>query len=649
MILDELVLHNVGTFAGRQSVQFTIVGGLNGSGKTTLLEAIHLALYGALAQPSRRHRGSYETYLRGLIHHGVSAKVGATVELEFHAHREGSRRTYRVIRSWQESTSGVREALDVLVDGHSDPTLTATWSEQVDTFLPRGIAGLFFFDGEQIEALADIDRSRQVLDSALAALLGLDLVDRLSTDLAVLRRRHRSQNLPNDLRELVEERQRVVTAARQAEEDATAGEAELRASLELATKRLHKAAERYRSAGGDLVGQRETAEAQVVVHRAGLARLDEELREIAGGVAPLLQVRRALEDLAGQSAREAAAASQQLVLNEIQQRDASVLDHLQAAGANASIFKKVQAFLEADRAERLLASDVPAIVELGDPAATFYLLAESLPAVDQRVTQLLADRVALLGRIDDADRMVAAIPDPESLESLLEGRRDAQLLVDRAAAALANADERASSLHAERARAENAYESAMDRAANQSLAADDDRRLVDHADRVRETLQALKIATTRRHLDRISRYVLEALTQLMRKQTLVADVSIDAETYTLELTHSSGRLVDAQELSAGERQLLAVALLWGLARASGQPLPVVIDTPLGRLDSSHRQHLLDRYFPFASHQVILLSTDTEIDKEAQKRLSNHVGHAYHLDFDAERGATTIAPGYFWRD
>ena len=106
----------------------------------------------------------------------------------------------------------------------------------------------------------------------------------------------------------------------------------------------------------------------------------------------------------------------------------------------------------------------------------------------------------------------------------------------------------------------------------------------------------------------------------MRKDNLITDISIDPATYAVELRGSSGQQLAAGQLSVGERQMLAVAMLWGLARAAGQPLPVVIDTPLGRLDSSHRSHLLDRYFPQASHQVILLSTDTEVDAAACKRL-----------------------------
>ena len=55
-------------------------------------------------------------------------------------------------------------------------------------------------------------------------------------------------------------------------------------------------------------------------------------------------------------------------------------------------------------------------------------------------------------------------------------------------------------------------------------------------------------------------------------------------------------------------------MLWALGRTSGRPLPVIIDTPLARLDSDHRRLLVENYFPQASHQVILLSTDTEVDQ-----------------------------------
>jgi DNA sulfur modification protein DndD len=128
---------------------------------------------------------------------------------------------------------------------------------------------------------------------------------------------------------------------------------------------------------------------------------------------------------------------------------------------------------------------------------------------------------------------------------------------------------------------------------------------------------------------------------------LIEDVKIDPETFELQLFGREGRKIDPSDLSAGERQLTALSLLWGLARASERPLPLIIDTPLGRLDSTHRQLLLERYLPKASHQVIVLSTDTEVDAEALDELGESVGRTYRLVHSNERQSTTVEPGYFF--
>jgi DNA sulfur modification protein DndD len=114
----------------------------------------------------------------------------------------------------------------------------------------------------------------------------------------------------------------------------------------------------------------------------------------------------------------------------------------------------------------------------------------------------------------------------------------------------------------------------------------------------------------------------------------------------LTLFDRHGDVLSPEQLSAGERQLLAIALLWGLAKASGRPLPTAIDTPLGRLDTTHRMHLIERYLPFASHQVLLLSTDEEITGDYLKSLRPWIGRTYHLAYDDKAGRTAVAPGYF---
>ena len=142
--------------------------------------------------------------------------------------------------------------------------------------------------------------------------------------------------------------------------------------------------------------------------------------------------------------------------------------------------------------------------------------------------------------------------------------------------------------------------------------------------------------------------VADCFNQLCRKHGLVKRIEIDPQTFAVTLIDQQNRSIAKEELSAGEKQIYAIAMLWGLAKTSGRPLPMIIDTPLGRLDSDHRRRLIEHYFPYASHQVVVLSTDTELDKQNFDMLSPHVSHAYHLVYDQIENSTQAEPRYFWR-
>ncbi len=176
---------------------------------------------------------------------------------------------------------------------------------------------------------------------------------------------------------------------------------------------------------------------------------------------------------------------------------------------------------------------------------------------------------------------------------------------------------------------------------------EDDHRIVAYSGKACTTLLRFREAVVGRHLQRIQEFILEGYRQLLRKKSLIASVKINPANFGVELFNADDDRVLPDRLSAGERQLLAVSILWGLARASGYSLPVVIDTPLGRLDASHRTNLVERYFPRASHQVLLLSTDKEIDEEYYELLKPKIGRSYRLEFSDKDRATRVVPGYFW--
>ena len=101
-----------------------------------------------------------------------------------------------------------------------------------------------------------------------------------------------------------------------------------------------------------------------------------------------------------------------------------------------------------------------------------------------------------------------------------------------------------------------------------------------------------------------------------------------------------------EQLSAGEKQMFAISILWGLALSSGYKLPVIIDTPMARLDSAHRTNFINKYLPNASSQVIVLSTDEEINGKYLDDIREYLNMTYTLVYDETEKCSTISPGYF---
>ena len=91
---------------------------------------------------------------------------------------------------------------------------------------------------------------------------------------------------------------------------------------------------------------------------------------------------------------------------------------------------------------------------------------------------------------------------------------------------------------------------------------------------------------------------------------------------------------------------MVISILWALAICSKKKLPVIIDTPLSRLDSAHRTSLITTYFPNASDQTIILSTDSEIDQKYYELMKGNVGDEFTLEYDDKSKCTHIQRGYF---
>jgi len=657
MILNELVLRNFGIYSGEHSIQLApptpqkpiiLFAGLNGRGKTTVLDAVQLALFGKRAVCSNRGILAYEEYLQRCVHRNCPPESEAGVELQFSIRIEGKPRAYRIQRSWKMKGDSISFRTEAFCDGEFDRVLTDLWDEQVEEFVPAKIAGLFFFDGDKIEAFADIDHSSEILATAIHSLLGLDLVDRLCTDLVVLERRKHATKQGESDREGVRNAENNLNALKARRKDLVESRASCQNDLDRREKILRAVDTRFRSEGGNLYEQRDVIRVQL---EALARRLQESLARLidhASGVLPLLLIRPLLHAVDDQVKKETLAAESANTGALLEARDTAFM-RFAAGVVRPDAAASIATYLKRDRAARLLSRCEEIYQHLGDGGREQLSLLLSV-----RLDEMLAvakkgiEEVAIQKKeLDEFERKQAAMPDSEIIADIVKEQQAARSAVVEASARLTLLDEELRRLEQEYVRVLSTLQSKFEQAVSADFEREDASRVVTYSQRVRQSLNDFRGKVLVRHVQRIEHLILDCFKQLLRKESLLGALRIDVQRFKLRLEDRDGRELHPDRLSAGERQLLAVSILWGLARASGRPLPAIIDTPLGRLDSFHRTHLVERYFPYASHQVLLLSTDKEIDREYFEKLKPWVGRSYHLKFDDKSGSTSIDEGYFW--
>ena len=656
MILKRLTLNNFGVYRGRHVVELDppsdqrpviLIGGLNGGGKTTFLDALQLALYGRAAEGSNRGDLPYDEYLRRSVHRGVDPHDGASVEVELTHVTRGKLEALHVRRWW--SGRDKRDRIEVCVNGALDPLLTEGWAERVEELMPARLSRFFFFDGEKIEALADLDRSASALRTAIHVLLGLDLVDQLVTDLQVIERRKRAERRSDAERQEVETLEAEVTALRARRDELVQECAAALNVADRARKVLADAEQAFRLGGGNALETQKRVEGEIEQAEKDLAGVEDTLREDAEGIAPLLLVTGLLTQVAQDDAAEGARAEARALGKLLAGRDARALAAATSAGANRKVVDALVKLFDADRRAREAAADGPSHRPLSAEARAALAgvqaqLAEEVPA---RIRRRVAEADALCEKLAALERTKDTTPEEERVAALSATRAEAK-------AAAARAEEASAAAEAEHARVTREHDHKADRWERVAKKAAEERkeeeaaaRVVVYAERVRGTMKRFREAILDRRIRRIEALVLEGFQQLLRKKTLITGLSIDPRTFGMTLYGADRHELSPERLSAGERQLLAVSIIGALMRASGRSLPVVIDTPLGRLDSVHRDRLVEHYFPYAGHQVILLSTDEEIDQRHYAKLKPHIGRSYLLRHDDKTGSTTVEPGYFF--
>ena len=661
MIFLELTLENFGPYRGKQVIDLRpkihdnvispiiLFGGMNGGGKTTLMDAMRLALYGQRAQCSTRGNLSYPDFLKQAVNKQTLAHEETSVELLFEHIVKNMQVEFRVKRRWTKNPKNGKDILGILIDDWPDSAWVETWDERIEDFFPIGISNLFLFDGEQVKELADLDSPPNVVVQAIQSLLGLELSERLAVDLDILANRKRKQLADSKDLAYLEEIETKLNQYKSEKDAAEIAVEELKIKAGIAKKKLNQAKEKFKLEGGKIAGERSQLEKKLEDEKEKAKQQRERLCELASEGLPLNLIQPLLIQAQNQGKQELNWEKAKIAQDFIKDRDQRLFQYLEKLNIAKKQLESVKIYLETDyqnltenhpnQEKIFLEIDDKIFSQLG----TF--LDHQLPSQIQQSQDVLEALIIIEDTLSSLDTQLAIAAPPEVYEQLLETVSQAQTEYTKIETAIEDAEQRSKKCYTEYEKAKKDLEKYSQNTIDRKNA----NHIIETISKVQDSLKIFKEKLTLKKLNKLEVEVTECFRYLLHKSDLVHRVVIATEDFSLSLYDPQGQPVEKHRLSAGEKQLLAIAFLWGLARVSGLNLPIAIDTPLGRLDSSHRQNLIERYFPAASHQVILLSTDTEIaEKEINSlREQDAIAREYLLKYDPKQRQTCIEIGYFF--
>lgn len=628
-----------------------LVGGMNGAGKTSIMEAINICLYGA------KPEWLYKYINRKELSKG-NAYVSFELELETDEHE-----TILIHRSWSAGATekpqykDLEEKLVVVKDGKRVSVQNKEmWQDFINATIPKSITQFFFFDGEKIQEIAADDHSEVRLQTSLEAALGIQYISRLANDILYLKQEERKgfveisdEDIEYKESELKKE-QRKLQSKKQERDD-------LNSELENFKKEKDEAQERFKAIfsidaeTSEIVKQKEKKRIQLS-NKAN--QLENQIKTLNEQFLPWAMAGKLFDSIKKQIEAERDSIKQNALASNAKDLAKQIVEKLEKP--DPIIEKPLSSEQKAKLEERVFdllaqnkgSEDIRKILNLSerDAAKVLNRIEEVEQSDVMQLEQLLKEKEELDAEIRSIDTSLsnaASESEKELFETLQNTIESCQTQIGRISVRLSNVNEeivmienRIKDIELEINKLYEKHNISKDRAD-----------FIQECDAIANLLNTYIVKLRKAKVQMLQEKTFEMYKMLSSKSGLIKDLEINDKTYEIIIRDRSGHEMKKSGLSAGEKEVFAVSLLWGLAQTSQLHLPIIIDTPLSRLDSVHRDNIVNHYFPNAADQVIILSTDTEVDSNYFKNLEPHLTGAARLEFSQINEITTVKEGYFW--
>jgi DNA sulfur modification protein DndD len=663
MKFQKLIIENYKSFqfpteinfpGGEENQSIFLIGGMNGAGKTSIMEAVNFCLYGGKVADIYR-----------AINRKEKARGNASVSFELTIETDDLSELI-VKRSWSAGAidapkpNDLTERLVVVRDGKRVSVQNKQmWQDFIRATFPPSITQFFFFDGEKIQEIAADDHSEVRLKSSLESALGIEYINRLSSDVLYLKQEERKgfveisdEDLDFKRSELKREKSKLDRKNKERKET--------KEELDQFKVQYEEAKQRFQATFNtepetkDSIRQNEKKRIQASNR---LSQVESEIKSLSEKFLPFSiagklfegirkQIENERESLQGEAIREHAAELAKKIIRVVEEPEPIYKEKLSPAKMSEleqRIYKLLKDGTSINDITRILnlsdrdASRVLHHMESLETSEIFLIkpLLEEKRELETLVLQLEASLQVGVSTELDKELFNQLQSEMDSCSTQI-GRKTEQLrLIEE------NILRHKKRVHEIEIEIETLYEKH-----NISKEKSD---FINECDAIAGLLNQFIVRLRKNKVHLLQEKTFEMYKLLSSRSGLIKDLSIDDKSYEIKISDRDGHEIKKSLLSAGEKEVFAISLLWGLAQTSQLKLPIIIDTPLSRLDSTHRDNIVNSYFPNAGEQVIVLSTDTEVDNNYYRMLKPYLCGAANLEFNQGQELTTVETGYFWEE
>ena len=664
MLFSKIILENYGIYKDRQIFDFTsssekpiiLCGGTNGAGKTTLFNSVMLCLYGQDSFEKRTTRKDYDEFLRRKIHRYLGSKTFAdfaAITVEFQYYHQGKVENYSVTRLWKNDDGKIIENLSIKKNGEKlDSVDESQWHQFIRELLPRGIARLFFFDGEKIVKIAKEGGEDIEIKSSFDMLLGLDMVEQLKSDLEI----NLMRNMKGGTKEIQEKKDELDSELVELQKTVTDLKIKRERKLDVLNE-IQKTVDDYEAKisrlGGGYATQRHELQKNESVLEERTSSLEEKIREICLDALPFSMIPRQLEQLVAQINQD-----QEITKNHLEKQ--ILEENLSQVSGEISGDKfwndfKVDSNLKKEissKIENLFQAKIPSMSETQNPVIDLspnetVKILDTVKKADvvmlSKLEKYTVEYNKITEELQKTKTALSNAPTDDEIGPLITKLNSEHEKIGVIKTEIDHSDQK---IHEETSLIslkKLALRQLVDEKYKQK-ASETNLQITRDVQKVLG-LYSEKLREKKLHL--LEKYLIEAIQVLIHKENFIEKVAIDKKTFAITLYRKNNQEMFKDELSEGEKQMFATAVLWALAKTSGRPLPFMIDTPLARLDVEHRGKLVETFFPSASHQVVIFSTDAEIDEKYYAQLKPFISKSYLMKYSSDSGSAKVEEGFFW--